>query len=56
MATIKSTTYNNASWMSANGIRALQRPDGLWQVEVIGSLHMIARAATTEQARQILEG
>lgn len=52
--TIERITYRNVNWMYANGLRALQRPDGLWHVQVNSSLTTISRAATTEEAEAIL--
>lgn len=54
MAQIESFAHDGTNWMHANGLRAVQRPDGLWHVQVNSSLHTIRRAATTDEARQIL--
>ena len=54
MAQIETETYLGVNWMYANGLRAYQRPDGLWHVQVNSSLHTIRWNATTELAREIL--
>lgn len=51
---IERITHRGVNWMYANGLRALQCPDGLWHVQVNSSLTTIARGATTEQAEAIL--
>ena len=54
--TIERIAYRGNNWMYANGLRALQRPDGLWHVQVNSSLSTISRAATTKEAEAILAG